>query len=97
VLVQAQFITRSELRCKCQNGHMRTPSKNIVGTRVAKIRNTLGMSQERLAAKCQRAGWDIDRNTVAKIEGGSRCVVDSEIVTLSKVLEVSALALLGLK
>jgi hypothetical protein len=35
-----------------------------------------------LPAKCQRLGWDIGRDTVAKIEAGIRWVGDFELVYL---------------
>ena len=37
-----------------------------------------------LPAVCQRVGWDIDRNTIAKIEGRLRWVGDFELVYLAK-------------
>jgi hypothetical protein len=43
-----------------------------------------GLSQAALAAACQRVGWDIDRNTVAKIEGRMRWLGDFELVYLAK-------------
>ena len=33
-----------------------------------------GLSQSALAAKCQLTGWDIGRDTIAKIEGQMRWV-----------------------
>jgi transcriptional regulator with XRE-family HTH domain len=61
-------------------------SKNIVGPQVRRLRNASGMSQNALAAACQRCGWDIERDTIAKIEGGTRWVCDSELVELAKAL-----------
>ena len=62
---------------------------NITGRQVAKARTAKGLSQDQLAGKCQRAGWDISRGTLAKIEAGVRCVSDGEILLLAKALEVS--------
>lgn len=62
---------------------------NIIGRQVAKVRTAKGLSQDALAGKCQRAGWDISRGTLAKIEAGVRCVSDGEILLLAKALEVS--------
>jgi hypothetical protein len=42
------------------------------------------LSQAALAAVWQRVGWDIDRNTIAKIEGRLRWVGDFELVYLAK-------------
>lgn len=61
---------------------------NITGRQVAKARTARGLSQDQLAGKCQRAGWDISRGTLAKIEAGVRCVSDGEILLLAKALEV---------
>lgn len=62
---------------------------NITGRQVAKARTARGLSQDQLAGKCQRAGWDISRGPLAKIEAGVRCVSDGEILLLAKALEVS--------
>ena len=62
---------------------------NIIGRQIAKLRTAKGLSQDALAGKCQRAGWDISRGTLAKIESGVRCVSDSELLLLAKALEVS--------
>ncbi|HEY1792552.1 MAG TPA: helix-turn-helix transcriptional regulator [Opitutaceae bacterium] len=68
--------------------------RNIVGPQVRRIRNSQGLSQAALAAKCQRRGWDISRETLAKIESQFRWVADSDLVQLAKVLDVSELDLL---
>lgn len=41
-----------------------------------------------LTARCNRIGWDIGENIIAKIEAQFRCVTDAEIVYLSKALGV---------
>ena len=61
---------------------------NITGRQIAKLRNEKGLSQDQLAGKCQRIGWDASRNIVAKIESGIRCVSDQEILLLSQALGV---------
>ena len=65
----------------------RTP-RNIVGPQVRQLRYEVGLSQPELAAKCQRLGWDIGRDTIAKIEGRSRWVGDEELVHLARSLGV---------
>ena len=60
--------------------------KNVVGPQVRRLRNASGMSQTALAAACQRAGWDIERDTISKIEGGRRWVGDAELLELAKAL-----------
>lgn len=69
--------------------------KNVVGPYVRRLRNQADLSQEELAARCQRQGWDIDRFTIARIEGGSRWVGDFELLELGKALRVSLLRLFG--
>lgn len=62
--------------------------RNIVGKEVRRLRYERGMSQPALAAKCQRLGWDIERDTIAKIEATARWVGDFELVKLARALEV---------
>jgi len=62
--------------------------RNIVGPQVMKIRNDLQMSQTELAAKCQRQGWDVSRDIIAKIEGQVRWLPDFELHKLATALEV---------
>ena len=62
---------------------------NITGRQIAKLRTEKGLSQDKLAGRCQRAGWDISRGTLAKIEAGVRCVSDAELLLLAQALGVS--------
>jgi len=61
---------------------------NIVGRQVSKRRMELNLTQDELASRCQVAGWDISRGTLAKIESAVRKVNDSEVWWLAKVLKV---------
>ena len=61
---------------------------NIVGPYVGRIRTQKGWSQAALAAACQAAGWEISRESIAKIESGFRWVGDFEVIKLARVLEV---------
>ena len=63
-------------------------AKNLVGPVVRKIRYQRGLTQAMLTARCNRAGWDIGENTIAKIEAQIRCVTDREIVHLAKAIGV---------
>ena len=65
-------------------------SKNICGARVKEARKKLGISQEALAARLQVEGVNIERDSVSRIEIGTRFVADYEIAVLCKVLGVSA-------
>lgn len=62
---------------------------NIVGPQIRKARYQLGLSQEQLATRCQLAGLDISRSTLAQIEIRVRFVSDQELLVLAAVLNVS--------
>jgi transcriptional regulator with XRE-family HTH domain len=70
------------------------PQGNIIGPQVARLRNAQGLSQAALAAKCQRLGFDISREVLARIETRVRCVTDTELVILARVLAVQIESLL---
>jgi transcriptional regulator with XRE-family HTH domain len=65
------------------------PPGNVVGPQVRRLRNARGWSQPELAEKCQRLGWDIGRDIIARIESQVRLVTDSEILLLARTLEAS--------
>ncbi len=46
------------------------------------------MTQPMLAAKCHLLGWDLSRETLAKIESRIRWVADAELLCLAKSLNV---------
>jgi len=60
--------------------------RNIVGPQVRRMRCKAELSQPALAAQCQRIGWDVGRDAIAKIEGRTRWVADSELIHLAKAL-----------
>ena len=62
--------------------------KNIVGPVVQRVRFQKGWTQAVLTARCQRLGWDIGENLIAKIEAQYRCVTDLEMAYLAKALGV---------
>jgi ribosome-binding protein aMBF1 (putative translation factor) len=64
-------------------------AQNIVGPQVRRCRDQRGWSQDMLAARLQRHGWDISRGTLAKIEAQVRCVRDVEVLELSRALGVA--------
>ena len=72
-------------------------SKNICGERVKAARKKLNLSQENLAAKLQLDGVIIERDSVSRIEKGTRFVADYEIAVLCKILKVTPSYLLGLE
>ncbi len=71
--------------------------KNICGKRVKEARQKQGLTQSDLAARLQIAGVIMERDSVSRIEIGTRFVADYEIAVLSKCLSVSPNWLLGLE
>lgn len=71
-------------------------SKNICGTRVKEARKKMNLSQENLAARLQTEGVNIERDSVSRIEIGTRFVADYELLVLCKILNVTPEYLLGL-
>ena len=69
--------------------------KNICGDRVRVARINLHLTQNDLAAKLQLAGIIIERDSISRIEIGTRFVADYELRELSKILKVSVEWLLG--
>lgn len=67
---------------------MRKSPRNVIGPQLRKVRYQSGLSQPALAAKCQLLGWDIGRDTIAKIEGQTRWVGDVELACLARSLRV---------
>jgi transcriptional regulator with XRE-family HTH domain len=68
--------------------------RNIIGPQLRRLRYERGLSQPDFAAACQRVGWDISRDIVARIEGQSRWVADFELVVIARVLKLTPLELL---
>ncbi|MBE7025864.1 MAG: helix-turn-helix transcriptional regulator [Ruminococcaceae bacterium] len=69
--------------------------KNICGERVHEARRKCRLTQSELAAKLQLDGIIIERDSVSRIEIGTRFVADYELRALSKILKVSVDWLLG--
>ncbi len=63
--------------------------KNICGERIAEARKKQGLTQDNLAAKMQIEGVVIERDSISRIEIGTRFVADYELLILCKVLKVS--------
>lgn len=73
--------------------HMAT-EQNVIGPTVRSLREADGLTQAELAARLQVAGWDISRETLAKVESQVRCVTDRELVLFAEALEVDPSELL---
>ena len=69
--------------------------KNICGDRVHEARCRLRLTQNDLAAQLQVAGINIERDSVSRIEIGTRFVADYELRELARLLKVSVDWLLG--
>lgn len=63
--------------------------KNLCGDRVKEARARRKITQEDLAARLQIEGVTMERDSVSRIEIGTRFVTDYELVVLSRVLGVS--------
>ena len=71
--------------------------KNICGDRVHEARCKHRLTQSDLAAKLQVAGIVIERDSVSRIEIGTRFVADYELRELARILNVSVNWLLGIE
>ena len=71
--------------------------KNISGRRIRQARRRLSLSQADLAARLQVEGVQIERDSISRIEIGTRFVPDDELLLFAKVLGVSAEWMLGLR
>ena len=69
--------------------------KNICGDRIHEARCKMRLTQSDLAARLQIEGIIIERDSVSRIEIGTRFVADYELKALSKILGVSVEWLLG--
>lgn len=70
--------------------------KNISGDRIREARLKRRLSQSDLAAQMQVEGIIIERDSVSRIEIGTRFIPDYELPLFAKVLGVSVDWLLGL-
>lgn len=70
--------------------------KNICGHRIHEARCKLKLTQSDLAAKLQLSGITIERDSISRIEIGTRFVADYELRELSKILKVDIAWLLGM-
>lgn len=71
--------------------------KNISGNRIRQARLKMQLSQSQLAARIQVEGIIIERDSISRIEIGTRFIPDYELPVFSKVLNVSVNWLLGIE
>lgn len=60
-----------------------------MGDNLRRLRNTTGLSQEKICAELQRRGCDIGRTTYAKYESGELNIRASVIIELRKFYKCS--------
>ena len=70
--------------------------KNMCGDKIRQARCIRKISQADLAARLQVNGIIIERDSISRMEIGTRFVADYELMMFAKVLDVSVLWLLGL-
>lgn len=63
--------------------------KNLCGDKIREARQKARMSQSDLAAKIQVEGITIERDSISRIEIGTRFVADYELKIFARVLDVS--------
>ena len=63
--------------------------KNITGQRVAKLRKELDMTQLDLMDQLAKQNVHIRRTDITKLEIGTRCVRDYEVLALSRILKTT--------
>ena len=66
-------------------------SNNVCGRKLKIIRAGLPKktSQKQLADMLQRAGLDVDKNAIQRIESGKRFVTDIELKVIADVLKIN--------
>ena len=70
--------------------------KNLCGIRIKQARRLQGLSQSDLAARLQVEGIIIERDSISRIEIGTRFIADYELLFIAKCLSVTPDWLLGL-
>ena len=72
-------------------------SKNVCGKRIKEARRLLKLSQSDLAARLQIENVIIERDSISRIEIGTRFVADYELRALCKILNVTPSYLLDME
>ncbi len=70
--------------------------KNVSGKRIKEIRQQRGLTQSDLAAQLQVNGIIIERDSISRIEIGTRFVADYELMIIAQILNVPVDSLLDL-
>lgn len=61
---------------------------NICGQNIEKLRKQHNLSQRKMAAKLQLAGYDVDNHFIRRIENGERFITDIELQMFSDFFRV---------
>ena len=71
-----------------------TKSKNLIGSKIKYFRKEAGLSQKVLRIMLRQRGVNIGKNSISRIENGTRLVTDYELLVLSEILGVTPITLL---
>lgn len=71
--------------------------KNVSGKKIRQMRVKRRMSQSDLAARIQVEGVMMERDSISRIESGTRFVADYELFVFAKVFGVEVESLLGVE
>lgn len=61
---------------------------NICGRKIERLRKENNLSQRKMAAKLQLAGYDVDNHFIRRIENGERFITDIELKMFSEFFNV---------
>lgn len=67
---------------------------NASGQNIRELREAAGLSQEKLAAKLQLYGLNLNQKSISRIESGDRVIPDFELIYFADILKVPIEALL---
>ena len=68
--------------------------KNLCGEKIREARVKSRLSQSELAAKVQTEGVTLERDSISRIENGTRFIADYDLKVFAKVLNVKVESLL---
>ena len=63
--------------------------KNLCGEKIREARVKNRLSQSDLAAKMQTEGVTLERDSISRIENGTRFIADYELMAFAKVLNMN--------
>ena len=69
--------------------------KNICGEKIREMRVKSRLSQSELAAKVQTEGITLERDSISRIENGTKFIADYELMVFAKVLNVDVKTLMN--